>query len=252
MPLAIDPSLDSGAFAFPEEAKPKGECSALLIGLGRLTITFRDGMAAEGLSVFISEGHDEAVAMADRLTPHLMVVNGGMDGGSLPLLARLSSANPHAYLLFLLARQDADLAVEALAWGAHEVLSPPHTVSNILFRARLLHARSTTVTATPSFGGKFVVVDRVSRTILDSESPANLTGREFELLEVLASAGGQVVARDELLAEIWGADQQSEAVLDATVHRLRRKLEANPANPRILTTVRGVGYRLEDTRLQFT
>lgn len=251
MPLAMDPSIDTRAFALDEEEGPHSGSSAMLVGFGRLRAAFQDGLMAEGLTVYMVESEDQAVSVAESLTPSLMVVEGGQNGEPLPLLARLASANPAGRILFLLGKQDGDLAVEAMAWGAHEVISPPHSVGNILFRARVMAARGNRASLTVP-GGSFVVVDRRSRTILDTETPANLTGREFELLEVLASAAGRVVSREELLSEIWGEEQESEAVLDATIHRLRRKLESNPANPRILTTVRGIGYRLEETRLQFT
>jgi DNA-binding response OmpR family regulator len=71
-----------------------------------------------------------------------------------------------------------------------------------------------------------------------------LSGRELEVLVRLMEARGDVVPRQDLLSDIWGDDHRSEAVLDTTVHRLRRKLEEQISRPDLVATVRGVGYRL--------
>ncbi|MCK4177269.1 response regulator transcription factor [Aciditerrimonas ferrireducens] len=92
-----------------------------------------------------------------------------------------------------------------------------------------------------------IEVDLVSREVRLSGRPVALTRRELELVEILASPPGRLRSREELLARLWG-DQElvDDRTLDAHMRRLRRKLEPDPANPRYLQTVRGVGFRLDE------
>ena len=83
-----------------------------------------------------------------------------------------------------------------------------------------------------------------SREVLVNNRPMALTGREFELLLRLLEAGGRVVTREALITGIWGNEQYNVGVLEANVHRLRRKLAAMLPNHELLDTIRGVGYRL--------
>lgn len=150
-------------------------------------------------------------------------------------------------LLFLSRHADPELAARMIEAGADDVLPPPHSATAILFRLRVVRAR--TVSGSPSHGGSprfgAMEADLEGRRLLNGSRPVPLSRREYELLARLLQADGEVVTREALLCDIWGEDQDSEGVLDATVHRLRRKLESDVAEPRFLTTVRGVGYRLE-------
>ncbi len=228
--------------------------TVLLIGLDRLAGAFCTGLEEAGLRVVVAIGGGSEVLGGDRASPDLTIIGGGLHRDPLELIHELSMTRHPGKIVYLVDRQDAELAMRALTSGAHEVIPPPHTVSSVLFRAKLLCRQENG--GRPSVGAdpasRRVIIDRLSRTILDRDFPASLTGREFELLERLIVARGRVVPRDEILLDIWGDDQGSEAVLDATVHRLRKKLESNPASPRILTTVRGIGYRLEVSKVHLT
>jgi two-component system, OmpR family, response regulator MtrA len=221
--------------------------SALLHRLGRLSTSFASGLEAEGISTFASDSIEDAVSLSALHRPDLILISvAGPDG--LGSLARdLLRQSPHASILALVESTDPSLAIRALEAGAHDVVSPPHTVATVLLRAHVLR-RNATATRSREFVP--LRLEARSRSIVDAEGMIPLTGREYDLLERLLSSKGQVVSREELLQDIWGAEQDSEAVLDATVHRLRKKLERDPASPEILTTVRGVGYRLEASRVE--
>jgi len=153
-------------------------------------------------------------------------------------------------IVFLAETGDPQDALRALDHGAHDVVSPPHSVSAIRLRAEVLRRRfrgwwdraADTPVEAPGLD-----LEPASRRVRVDFSAVDLSSREYELLERLAEASGNVVSRSTLLKDIWGAEQESEAVLDATVHRLRTKLERDIAEPRIVTTVRGIGYRLEQS-----
>ena len=224
--------------------------SALLLGLGRLTPSFVAGLEAEGIHTYAAEDRSEALYLADVVGPELMLLgNPGTDGNS-ALVRDLRECCPSASMLFLLDSADPQLALRVLSAGADDVVSPPHTVATVLLRAHLLRNRLGAASEPRRAEARALRVERLSRTLTDSKGNTPLTGREFELLERLVEAGGQVVPREDLLRDIWGSGQDSEAVLDATVHRLRKKIERDPASPDILTTVRGIGYRVEQSRVE--
>jgi two-component system, OmpR family, response regulator ResD len=240
-------------YALPET--PGEVNGTLLVGLDRLTPAFVAGLEANGIRTYSAENAREALDLAVRLRPELMVVGQESIWDPFAFLSHVREARPDAMILFLAPTNDPGPAMRALTHGADDVVAPPHSLSAVLLRAHLTRSRNGRPAGRPGRGvggtaGRPVVVDRLSRTVQDGDEPSSLTGREFELFERLLSAGGRVVPRETLLADIWGKDQDSEAVLDATVHRLRRKLEDDPAKPVILTTVRGVGYRLETSRLR--
>lgn len=150
-------------------------------------------------------------------------------------------------VLLLMDRHCPTMARRALSLGAADVVAPPHSASCIALRYHVARLRRGLTPRSPPLrphlGGR--ELDVAGRRLLDGELAIPLSGREFELLTRLLAARGDVVDRRTLMVDIWGAAEGTHAVLDATVHRLRRKLEKNPQEPRVLTTVRGVGYRLE-------
>lgn len=232
----------------------QGRRSILLVGMDRLTPPFVAGFEAEGIRTITAETDREAIALTQSHRPNVILVGQGVDGSPLELLHDLRAVHGDGLILFLAPTAETTPALEALVHGADDVVAPPHSVASVILRARILRTRR---------GEKFsplhdaerpgrLVVDRLSRTVMDGGQPVSLTGREFELLERLLEANGQVVPREAILKDIWGQAQDNEAVLDATVHRLRRKLERDPGQPSILTTVRGIGYRLAVQQIRLT
>lgn len=245
------PSLADGT---PDRGE---ESSMLLVGLDRLAPPLIAGFEAEGVRTLATDSEEEAIQASQSHRPQLVLVGQESLSDPLAMLHDIRAVHPGACILFLTATTDAAPALEAMAQGADDIVPPPHSVSSVLLRARILQRRGQTegYRGNHSPGNqpsKRLVIDRLSRTVLDGKGPVGLTGREFELLERLLEANGQVVPREVILTDIWGKDQNNEAVLDATVHRLRRKLENDPGQPAILTTVRGVGYRLAVQHIRLT
>lgn len=232
------------------------EQRCLLVGCGRGGQPLAGALSQRGFRSALVESLAEARRELRSWAPDLVVVGEGLQGSdavsSLPHIAAEGSGSP---LLFLADRWDRELAMRALEHGADDVVVPPHSVSAILLRYHLVGSRfgarrtdAPPVHPQPVRLGS-LEVDLPGRRVLSGGRPQNLSGREFELLSRLMEARGKVVSREALLEDIWGSEQGSEAVLDATVHRLRRKLEEEAGEPRLLTTVRGVGYRLEVAEL---
>lgn len=215
-----------------------------LVGCGRAGASLLDTLRTGHASPRVLTA-DEASDLSVENPPALVVVGPELEEDSLlRLLGRLRERGSR--VLFLAPRTDAELARRAMEAGADDVLPPPHSGQAILFRAAVLRARERRApdgSREPRFGNRRL--DREGRRLVDGTQPVHLSGREFELLDRLLEADGGVVEREALLRDIWGEDQHDEGVLEATVHRLRRKLEDDVSEPRFLTTVRGVGYRLE-------
>lgn len=133
--------------------------------------------------------------------------------------------------------------------GVDDVVYPPHSASAILLR-RWVQLRGPgrfdadeAIQREVRLGSLMIDVPR--RHVSGAGTDLELSGREFELLLQLVEARGDVVPRGDLLSEIWGESGGSEAVLDATVHRLRRKLDQAGKEGSRVATVRGVGYQLQ-------
>lgn len=248
-PVAGTTNAPQGA----EWKAPPKDASILLVGLGRLAPVFESCLETERVQVRSSVDPDGTRSLASRTRPDLVIV--GTDRAMEPLqaMAEVRRTRPDAIILYLTPCAHAEHALDAVRHGADDVVCPPHSISRVMLRARLVgHLRNGRMSTVPVMESEErpIVVDRGSRRVLIEEREMSLTGRELELLERLLEAGGHVVARSRLLSDIWGSDQESEAVLDATVHRLRSKLEPEPTDPKVLTTVRGVGYRLESARIR--
>lgn len=212
-------------------------------------------LEAEGVHTWSAEHAAEALQVAGEVSPDVILLGEFLDADPSTVLEAFRRAAPEARVLFLLGNGNVRRAAFLLSLGVDDVLAPPHAARHILLRASLGPLLEERALARARGEGEMngradhLVVDRFSRMVTTQEDPAALTVREFELLERLLEAEGRVVSREALLTDIWGEEQDSEAVLDATVHRLRRKLENDHSSPRLLVTIRGVGYRLENSRV---
>lgn len=222
----------------------------LLVGCGRASNALAGALRDEGLRALSIEGYDEALGNIERWQPDLVLVGRNPDLGSLGrLFARVHRSAPRALILYLPECQDMEHVMSAVEQGADDVVCPPHSISAILVRQEVLRRFGTRKRQDRKMARRarlgHLTVDLATRQVLDGGRPFSLSGREFELLVRLMEAAGEVVSREELLEDIWGEEQGSEAVLDATVHRLRRKLDEHFHEPELVITVRGIGYRLD-------
>lgn len=168
---------------------------------------------------------------------------------TLRVLRGLEEVVQRPLLLLLIFDMHYEMLGPYMEAGVDDVVDPPHSAAAILLRRYIqMHGpgRLDTYAAIQRevrLGSLMIDVPR--RQLSGDGTHLELSGREFELLLQLVEAGGEVVPRGELLTEIWGASGGSEAVLDATVHRLRRKLDQAGDEGSRVATVRGVGYQLQ-------
>ncbi|SNT03147.1 DNA-binding response regulator, OmpR family, contains REC and winged-helix (wHTH) domain [Geodermatophilus pulveris] len=208
----------------------------------------------EGYDVAEAVSGEEALAVVATAAPDLMVVDlmlGSMDGFAVIREVRRGHDLP---IIVVSARADTHDIVTALEAGADDYVTKPFEVEEITARLRALRRRAGA--GVGGGGPAEVVLDRfpdaplvlreAAGTVHRGEQQLPLTLTEFRLLCELASAPGRVFSRQLLLERVWEHGFfGDERIVDVHVRRLRTKVERDPANPRTVVTVRGLGYRLD-------
>ena len=203
-------------------------------------------LSFDGYAVAVAEDGGRALEAITHDPPNLIVLDVMMpfvDG--LETCRRLRARGDETPVLMLTALGDVSDRVDGLDAGADDYLAKPFALEELLARIRALLRRSGgDVTELLTFAD--VEMNLATRTVLRSGEAVPLTKTEFDLLEVLMRGGGRVATRDQIYREVWGFDfETSSNSLDVYVGYLRRKTEAGGA-PRLIHTVRGVGYTLRD------
>src|SRR6187200_1840617 len=178
----------------------------------------------------------------------------GLDGVTVCRAIRRESANRTTPILMLTARREESDKVLGLDSGADDYLTKPFGIRELLARVRALlrrgevsQARAAAGTSTGPVSYKHIQVDPARRRVRVGSRDVGLTFNEFELLYVLISNPGIVFSRESLLSKVW-KDQTFVTVrsVDTLVKRLRKKIESQPADPDVILTVWGAGYKAAD------
>jgi two-component system response regulator MtrA len=149
-------------------------------------------------------------------------------------------------ILMLTARSDTIDVVVGLESGADDYITKPFEMAELVARARAVLRRSSAPPVENSIELADLEIDAASFSVRKKGTPLSLTATEFRLLFEMARRPGQVFTRELLLDRVWNYDYLGDSrLVDVAVQRLRAKVEDDPAHPRLITTVRGVGYRLE-------
>src|SRR6476659_3905621 len=168
----------------------------------------------------------------------------GMDGFACCRAIRRSSDVP---IVMVTARSDTHDVVAGLEAGADDYLTKPFAPKELSARIRALMRRARKpdpATTTMKFGDLEIIPD--AGVVRRAGNELHLTKTEFRLLCELASSPGRVFSREVLLERVWGYGYFGDGrLVDVHVRRLRTKIEADPANPRHVITVRGLGYKLQ-------
>jgi len=212
----------------------------------RLAALLRQGLAEEGHSVVLAhdgrEGLDTALAGrfdAIILDVMLPVMNG------LAVARRLRQARNQTPILMLTARDSTADVIGGLDQGADDYLTKPFRFDVLLARLRAVSRRGPVPRPVRLQLGD-LVLNTASRQVLRGNRPVRLTRTEYNLLEFLMRRTGRVVSRDDILDGVWGLDKDVGAnTLEAFIRLLRTKIDQGRA-PKLIHTVRGVGYCLQE------
>lgn len=194
----------------------------------------------------------EAVTGADGLVqatmtrPELIILDLGLpDQDGLTVLRRLREWTPVPVIVLSVRNNETD-KIAALDAGADDYLTKPFGTGELLARIRVaLRHASTHAQDSPVFTSGPLTVDLAARTVKLHNDIIRLTSTEYALLRMFVQHAGKVLLHGHLLREIWGPGFIEETqYLRVYIAQLRRKLEDDPANPRLLLTEPGIGYRL--------
>ena len=178
----------------------------------------------------------------------------GLDGVTLCRALRRDSVNADSPILMLTARREESDKVVGLDSGADDYLTKPFGIRELMARVRALlrrsqatYTRSTDGSAVAPVVYKHIEIDPARRRVRIGTHDVDLTFNEFELLYVLLSTPGIVFSREALLSRVW-KDQTFVTVrsVDTLVKRVRKKIEEDPADPKVILTVWGAGYKAAD------
>jgi DNA-binding response OmpR family regulator len=173
----------------------------------------------------------------------LLVIDIGLptlDG--LEVCRRVRDAHPRVPILILTAQSDELDVVEGLDAGADDYVPKPFRLGELLARVRALLRRA----APAEMAARGVRLDADARRVFKNGEEVTLTPKEFDLLALLLANAGSVVRRERLMSEVWDENWfGSTKTLDVHMSALRRKLGDDGADPELITTVRGVGFRFE-------
>jgi DNA-binding response OmpR family regulator len=191
-----------------------------------------------------ADGPSALRAVAEE-SPDLVILDINMPGASGFQVCESIRRSSRVPIMMLTVRGEEEDLVRALELGADDYLTKPFSPRTLLARAKALLRRAGTDGATRLSAGR-LNLDTAEHTVrIGDAAPVRLTKLELRLLQLLFANSGRTVSSDRLLIHVWGhrgsGDRQ---LLKQLVHRLRQKIEVDPAAPQLLQTASGAGYRL--------
>jgi DNA-binding response OmpR family regulator len=212
-------------------------------------------LGKEGYDVLVASDGAEGLETARSHKPDLVILDimlPRMDGYEVCRILRKEMTVP---ILMLTAKTEETDRVVGLEVGADDYVTKPFSMRELMARVRAMLRRtemmkkeaiSSAGAPAPSFKTGGFEIDTARHKVSRGGSAVDLSRMEFALLEFLARNQGQVFSRDHLLEKVWGYDFAGDTrTVDVHVSWLRRKIETDPAHPKYLLTVRGVGYKFE-------
>ena len=194
----------------------------------------RDGF--DGLHLALTEAYD--LAILDVMLP-------GIDGWQ--VLQGIRRAGKDMPVLFLTARDEVDDRVRGLELGADDYLVKPFAFAELLARVRTLLRRGSKSKEADNLRVADLELDLLRRRVTRAGKRIDLTAKEFTLLELLLRRQGEVLPRSLIASQVWDMNFDSDTnVVEVAVRRLRAKVD-DEFTPKLIRTVRGMGYVLEDS-----
>ncbi len=211
----------------------------------RIRVELLDSLRASGFDVDVSVLARHARLALQRDYDLVLLDLGLPDGDGLDLCRELRSAGRSVPVIILTARDAPEQRVRGLDVGADDYVVKPFHFPELMARIRsvLRRAGRTAGPGLAKFGE--LSADPESRTAKRGDRVLELTRREFDLLLFFLRFPGRTWTRDQLLDRVWGSDFDGDSrTVDLHVRRLRTKVEDDPTDPRYISTVWGIGYRL--------
>jgi two-component system response regulator RegX3 len=204
------------------------------------------GLSVEGFVVVGATNIAEARVLLASAKPDLVLLDVMLPDGSGIDYCRELHDTTHIPVIMVTARTSEVDVVLGLEIGAADYVTKPYRLRELVARIRAVLRRPSEVSDDEVITFGDLRIDFTRRTVTRKNREVELSRKEFDLLALFATKLGQVVTREVCLDTLWwGLELSDTRTLDTHVKRLRQKIEEDPANPRHLITIRGVGFRLD-------
>jgi DNA-binding response OmpR family regulator len=203
----------------------------------------------DGYHVFVAENGTDGLALAERMNPALIVLDLMLPDVSGEEICSEIRSRSDVPILMLTAKASEEERVAGLVSGADDYLVKPFSPRELVARVRAVLRRTQSVESplveTLSFDDGRLEIDTVQHVVKRDGAAVELTPNEYKLLVTLSRYPGRAYSRFELISRVQGYDYEGyERTIDVHVKNLRKKIEPDPAHPRYVETVMGVGYKL--------
>ncbi|MEY3893983.1 MAG: hypothetical protein RIR78_761 [Actinomycetota bacterium] len=217
-------------------------------------ISFSDALAyllkKENYEVEVAVNGTEAIASFNSFSPDLILLDLMIPEVSGTEVCRVIRATSQVPIIMLTAKDSEIDKVVGLELGADDYVTKPYSSRELLARIKAVMRRNSSDNSSDEEGSTLSVgtirMDLDKHQVTVNSIPVTFPLKEFELLEFLMRNSGRVLTRSQLIDRVWGNDYFGDTkTLDVHIKRLRAKIEEDPANPTIIHTIRGLGYKLE-------
>ena len=210
----------------------------------RVATFVQRGLEGDGHRVVHGASGEDGLQLAADPSVDLVILDLSLpDIDGTTVLDRLRRLAPDLPVLVLTARDAVTEKVRVLDAGAHDYMTKPFALDELLARVRVLARRTSGGGASSRIEEAGITLDLRTRTVTRDDEPIALSAREFALLAYLMQHAGQVLSRVQILAAVWDVDFDPQSnVVDVYIRYLRRKLDP-PDGPSVIESVRGAGYR---------
>lgn len=209
----------------------------------------RSTLASRGYVILEAKTGEEAIELARKEKPDLILVDVNMPGMSGVEACREIRRGSAAPIIMLTVRNTERDKVLALDAGADDYVAKPFGIEELLARIRAALRRYCTAESIPEFVSKDLSVDFEARKVTVAGNDVHLAPKEFDVLKQLIANSGKPLTHRRLLQSVWGPDYGEETEnLRVVINQLRKKIEKDPSKPKYILTEPWVGYRFEPPR----
>ena len=201
----------------------------------------------EGFEVETLDNPRGAMQMIQKREPDLLILDVSMpyiDG--FEFSTRLRAEGYETPLIFMTAKDSIEDKILGFKMGADDYICKPYNHQELVARVQAVIRRikkNGKMIDQSIRGGMFELFPAELKIVMENRPPIILTPKEMQVLRMLMAYPGQVVKREQLLAEVWNDNESSSNIVDVYIRRLRVKLEADPDKPQHIISIRGIGYK---------
>ncbi|MCW2164576.1 DNA-binding response regulator, OmpR family, contains REC and winged-helix (wHTH) domain [Microbacterium hydrothermale] len=208
-----------------------------------IRVSVQTALRSEGFVTEAAPDGSDLSARLERFRPDLVILDWMMPGPSGIRLLPLVRATGDIPVIMLTARDEVDDRLRGFAEGADDYVVKPFTMAELVARAGVVLRRRGRLPQTLAIGD--LLVDPDAATAHRAGASLDLTATEFRLLQLFAESRGRTLSKAQILTQVWGYEDYDPNLVEVHLSALRRKMEQH--GPRLIHTVRGLGYRLSVT-----